>query len=75
MPLCRPKAPVSVSIGGQPADVVFARAVPYGWSGLLMAVVKVPAAAAGEEPAAVPAVLTAGDASSPNDTVTVWVKR
>jgi uncharacterized protein (TIGR03437 family) len=73
MPLSRVKAPLSVTIGGVAADVVFAGGVPYGWAGLLMAVVTVPALPAGD-PSAMPVVLTSAGVSSPDKAVTVWVK-
>ncbi len=73
-PLSRPISPVSVTIGGQPAELIYAGGVPYAWSGLLTAVARVPAGLATEEPVQAPVVITAGDASSPDNTVTVWVK-
>jgi uncharacterized protein (TIGR03437 family) len=42
MRLSRPKAPIKVTIGGQAADLSFARASPYAWAGLLMAEAKLP---------------------------------
>ena len=44
--LPRPVAPVTVSIGGQKAELVYAGAVPFGWAGLLMVQAKVPAGVA-----------------------------
>ena len=64
--LPRPRATVTVTIGGQTvsaADTVYVGAVPYAWAGLLMAQVKVPAGLNGD---ALPVVITAGSASSPN---------
>ncbi len=55
-PLPRVIAPVSVTIGGQPAEVRYAGAVPYGWVGLLMAEVVVPGGSASGDP--VPVVIT-----------------
>src|SRR5207237_2475527 len=42
-PLPRVVAPVSVTVGGKAAELRYAGAVPYGWAGLLMADVVVPA--------------------------------
>jgi uncharacterized protein (TIGR03437 family) len=75
MPLSRPRAAVSVTIGGQAADLIYAGGAPYAWSGLLMAEVKTPAGVAGEEAVAAPVVITAGSASSPDKRVVMWVKK
>jgi uncharacterized protein (TIGR03437 family) len=75
MPLCRPKADVRVTIGGQGADLVFAGGTPYGWAGLLRAEVKVPAGIAGDNPVSAPVVITAGGASSPDNKVVMWVRK
>ncbi|HZT28637.1 MAG TPA: hypothetical protein VFA33_02050 [Bryobacteraceae bacterium] len=72
-PLPRVIAPVSVTIGGKLADLRYAGAVPYGWAGLLIAEVVVPAGSASGDP--VPVVITAGGASSPDNTVTMYVKQ
>lgn len=72
-PLPRVAAPVTVTIAGKPAEVRYAGAVPYGWAGLLMAEVVVPAGAGSADP--VPVVLTAGAASSPDKPVTMYVKQ
>jgi uncharacterized protein (TIGR03437 family) len=72
-PLPRAIAPVSVTIGGKPAELRYAGAVPYGWAGLLMAEVVVPAGSASGDP--VPVVITAGGASSPDNKVTMYVKQ
>ena len=72
-PLPKVIAPVSVTIGGTPAEVRYAGAVPYGWAGLLMAEVVVPGGSASGDP--VPVVITAGGASSPDNTVTMYVKQ
>ncbi|PWU01998.1 MAG: hypothetical protein C5B51_21700, partial [Terriglobia bacterium] len=72
-PLARPIASVSATIGGKPAEVRFSGAVPYGWTGLLMAEVVVPAGIASDDP--VPVVITAGAASSPESAVTMYVKQ
>lgn len=60
--LPRVAQPVTVSIGGQAAEVVYAGAVYQGWAGLLMAQVKVPSSAAAGD--ALPVVITVGGASS-----------
>jgi uncharacterized protein (TIGR03437 family) len=65
------KAAVTVKIGDQAAEVVFAGAVPYGWPGLYQVVAKVPSGAAPGN--AVPVVVTAGSVSSPAG-VTMSVK-
>jgi uncharacterized protein (TIGR03437 family) len=75
MPLSRPKAPIGVTIGGQAADLLFAGGTPYGWAGLLMAQVEVPAGLAGDNPVSSPVVINAGGASSPDQKVLVWVKK
>ena len=75
MPLSRPKAAVSVTIGGKAADLIFAGGAPYGWSGLLMAEIKAPAGLAGDDPVASPVVITAGGSSSPDNKVVIWVKK
>jgi uncharacterized protein (TIGR03437 family) len=70
-PLSRPKAEVKVTIGGQSAAVGYSGGVPYGWSGLLMADVKVPVGLVTSDPPVpllAPMVLTAGGASSPDGT-------
>ena len=67
----RPSAEITVKIGGQPATVVFAGGVPFAWTGLLMAQVKVPAGLNGD---ALPVILTAGAASSADNSVTIAVK-
>jgi uncharacterized protein (TIGR03437 family) len=72
-PLARPIAPVSVIIGGKPAEVRYAGAVPYGWSGLLTAEVVVPAGVASDDPVTV--IVMAGAASSPDGAVTMYVHR
>jgi uncharacterized protein (TIGR03437 family) len=72
-PLPRIVAPVSVTIGGKPAELRYAGAVPYGWAGLLMAEVVVPGGSASGDP--VPVVITAGGASSPDKSVTMYVKQ
>jgi len=73
--LSRPLAPVSVTIGGQTADLIYAGAVPYVWAGLLVAEVHVPVGLSTGDPLAVPVVITAGAASSPDNRVTIWVKQ
>jgi uncharacterized protein (TIGR03437 family) len=70
-PLPRVSAPVSVTIGGKSAELRYAGAVPYGWAGLLMAEVVVPSGIGSVDP--VPVVITAGGASSPDKTVTMYV--
>ena len=69
--LPKPLAAVSVKIGGQAAELVYAGAVPYSWAGLMQAQVKVPAATASGN--AIPVVISAGGATSP-DGVTIAVK-
>ncbi len=75
MGLSRPNAAVSVTIGGQAADLIYAGSVPYLWAGLLIAEAKVPVGLSTGDPVAVPVVITAGTASSPDKRVTVWVKQ
>lgn len=72
-PLPRVIAPVSVTIGGKPAELRYAGAVPYGWAGLLMAEVVVPSGSASGDP--IPVVMTAGGSSSPDSTVTMYVRQ
>lgn len=55
-------AGVTVAIGNQPAEVVYAGAVPYSWAGLLMVQAKVPAAAAAGD--AAPVTVTVGGVTS-----------
>ena len=75
MVLSRPRAAIGVSIGSQAAELIYAGAVPYAWSGLLMAEVRVPSGLSSGDPVSVPVVITAGTASSPDDRVMVWVKK
>src|SRR5581483_5682340 len=63
-PLSRPKAAVTATIGGKPAEVMFAGGSPYGWSGLLMALVRTPSGVTTDGPLAAPVVITVGAASS-----------
>jgi uncharacterized protein (TIGR03118 family) len=65
-----PVAQVSLSIGGQPATVVYAGSVPGGVAGLLVVEAIVPANAS---TGASPVSLTVGSASSPSGT-TIFVK-
>ncbi|MCC6419816.1 MAG: hypothetical protein IT429_16405 [Gemmataceae bacterium] len=60
--LPRVAQPVTVSIGGQNAEVVYAGGVYQGWAGLLMVQARVPAAAAAGD--AVPVTVTVGGSSS-----------
>ena len=70
--LPRPAQPVTVTIDGQAAELVFAGAVPNSWAGLLMAQVKVPSGAATSGP--VPVVISVGAASSPRTGATMRVQ-
>lgn len=73
----KPMLPVSVKIGGVPAEVVWAGAVPNSWAGLLMAEVKVPDGVDTSNPASVVITLSdpvAGDISSPDGAATMWVQ-
>ena len=63
-----------MTIGGQPAELNFAGGVPYGWSGLLAAMVRIPAGLGLQDPAQLPVVITAGSASIPDSTATLWVR-
>jgi uncharacterized protein (TIGR03437 family) len=72
-PLPRVIAPLSITIGGKLADLRYAGAVPYGWAGLLIAEVVVPAGSASTDP--IPVVVTAGGVSSPDNTVTMYVRQ
>jgi len=68
----KPAAEVKATIGGKAATVVYAGAVPFTWSGLLMAQIKVPADVTGD---ALPVVITAGTAASPDNTVVMTVRQ
>jgi len=68
----QPALPVSVTIDGQTAELLYAGAVPYSWAGLLMAQVRVPDGAGTSGPVAV--VITVGNASSPNGAASMWVQ-
>ena len=70
--LPRPKLPVTVKIDGQTAELLFAGAVPFSWDGLLMAQVKVPAAASTAAP--VPVVIAVDGIASPANGATMWVQ-
>jgi uncharacterized protein (TIGR03437 family) len=75
MPLSRPRAPVSIAIGGKLAPLLYAGAVPFGWAGLLFAEITVPAELSSGDPVSVPVVVTAGSASSPDTPVLIWVRK
>jgi uncharacterized protein (TIGR03437 family) len=65
----KPAAPVSVQIGGVPAEVVYAGAAPQAVAGLLQVNVRVPTSL---KPGATPVVITVGNTSSrPDATLTV----
>ncbi len=72
----RPVLSVSVTIDGQPAELLYAGAVPDCWAGLLMARVRIPDGAGTSAP--VPVVITvraaSGDVSSPSGAATMWVQ-
>ena len=68
--LPKPRAPVSVQIGGLPAEVLYAGAAPGLVAGVLQVNAKVPDGAAS---GAVPLLLTVGNATSPGG-VTVAVQ-
>jgi uncharacterized protein (TIGR03437 family) len=75
--LPRPLLPVSVRIDGQPAELLYAGAVPNSWAGLLMAQVKVPDGASTGGPVSVTITLSdpgKGDLSSPSDAATIWLQ-
>jgi uncharacterized protein (TIGR03437 family) len=61
----KPVAPVSATIGGQPAKIIYAGAAPDFVAGVLQVDVQVPAGVTGT----VPLVLTIGDASTPAGTM------
>ena len=66
-----PAAPVSVTIGGQPAKVIQAGRMPRQVSGMLMVKAEVPQnAGSGEQPI----TLTIGERDNSAQRVTVWVK-
>jgi uncharacterized protein (TIGR03437 family) len=67
-----PKLPVSVTIDGQPATLLYAGTIPLCWDGISMAQVQVPSAA--RTGVAVPVVITEGSASSPATGANIWVK-
>ncbi len=60
--LPQPRLPVSVSIGGIPADVLYAGAAPYFVAGLLQVNARIPSGVAAGS--AVPVLLTIGNATS-----------
>ena len=67
----RPELPASITIGGQPAEILFGAGAPGFLAGLLQLNVRVPA---GAQPGpAVPLVFTVGGVSSPT-TVTMAVR-
>jgi len=66
-----PTAPVSVTIGGQPANLRFVGAALDQVFGMLEVDVDVPA---GIEPGAQPIVLKIGDNDNAAQRATVWVK-
>jgi uncharacterized protein (TIGR03437 family) len=65
------KAPVTATIGGQAATVVYAGTLPFCWDGVLMAQLQVPSAI-GITSNPVPVVITVGGVSS--NAVSMWVK-
>jgi uncharacterized protein (TIGR03437 family) len=65
-----PVLPVSVTIGGKPAQINYAGAAPQGIAGFIQVNVMIPA---GLAPGAQPVVLMVGDNIS-SGIVTVWVK-
>jgi uncharacterized protein (TIGR03437 family) len=69
--LPKPRQPVTVKIGGQPAEVIYCGAVPYGYAGMLMVHAKVPAGTASGN--AVPVQISVGSTSGP-DGITMAVK-
>jgi uncharacterized protein (TIGR03437 family) len=71
-PLPRPKVPVTVTIGGNTANLICAGGLPHLWAGLLTAEVAIPAGSAAPDP--VPVVITAGSAPSPNNSVVMWIR-
>jgi uncharacterized protein (TIGR03437 family) len=64
------KAPVTATIDGQTATVVYAGTLPFCWDGAMMAQIQVPSAAGTSK--AVPVVLTVGGVA--RNAVTMWVK-
>lgn len=66
-----PRLPVRVTVGGQPADIVYAGEAPHAVTGLLQVNFRVPANAPLGD--AVPLKLTVGAASSPVD-VTIAIR-
>ncbi len=77
-PLSKPKAEMKVTIGGQPATLVYCGGVPYAWSGLLFCETKVPVGLVISDPPLpllTPIVITVGGASSPDSRVSIWVRR
>jgi uncharacterized protein (TIGR03437 family) len=67
----RPAAPVSLTIGGQPARIRYAGPAPYEISGKLKVIAVVPD---NIDSGPQPLILTVGDNSSPNQQVTVAVQ-
>jgi CheY-like chemotaxis protein len=66
-----PVLPVRVTVGGRPAEILYAGAAPHAVAGLLQVNFRVPADA--PTGGAIPLVLTVGDSSSP-DGVTMAVR-
>ena len=66
-----PALPVRVTVGGRPAEILYAGAAPHAVAGLLQVNFRVPADA--PTGGAIPLVLTVGDGSSP-DGVTMAVR-
>jgi uncharacterized protein (TIGR03437 family) len=66
-----PLAPVSVTIGGQPAKVVAATAQPMRVAGMLQVTAEIPA---GIGSGAQPIVLKIGDNDNAGQKITVWVR-
>ncbi|HYL78058.1 MAG TPA: cellulase family glycosylhydrolase [Bryobacteraceae bacterium] len=71
IPEAQPAQPVSLSIDGNPAEILYAAEAP-GFVGLLQIDARVPGAASGSKPRAVPVLLRVGIQSSIAG-VTIWV--